>query len=82
MKNFVVVKCNSDGTMSLADLENCINRDIEAGNKPFFVNATAGTTVLGSIDDVDGIAGICKKYNIWLHVDVRMILLLLSHIVN
>jgi glutamate/tyrosine decarboxylase-like PLP-dependent enzyme len=63
MKNLVIVKCNPDGTMSLADLTDCIDRDLTAGHKPFFVNATAGTTILGAMDDVVGIAGICKKYD-------------------
>lgn len=41
------------------------------GAKPAFVNATAGTTVLGSYDDFNKIADVCEKYGVWLHVDVR-----------
>ena len=37
---------------------------------PLFLTATAGTTVLGAFDPFIEIADICKKYGIWMHVDV------------
>lgn len=42
------------------------------GCVPMFVNATAGTTVYGAFDPINEIADICEKYNMWLHVDVRI----------
>ncbi|KAA8566707.1 hypothetical protein EYC84_009240 [Monilinia fructicola] len=36
---------------------------------PFYVNATAGTTVLGSYDPFTEISQICKSHNLWLHID-------------
>ena len=33
------------------------------------VNSTLGTTVQGSIDPITQIGEICKKYNVWHHVD-------------
>ena len=39
------------------------------GRTPFFVNATAGTTVLGSFDPFAEIAAIARKHNIWFHID-------------
>ncbi|TSM68895.1 Glutamate decarboxylase 1 [Bagarius yarrelli] len=48
-----------------------IPADLEAkGYVPFFVSATAGTTVYGAFDPINEIADICEKYNMWLHVDV------------
>lgn len=37
---------------------------------PFFVSATAGTTVYGAFDPLIAIADICKKHEVWMHVDV------------
>ncbi len=35
----------------------------------FAVVATGGTTNAGIVDDLDGIADICNKENIWFHID-------------
>lgn len=57
------------GKMIPAAMEQMIEEDIAAGYTPFFVNATAGTTVLGAFDPIESLAAICKKHHIWLHVD-------------
>ena len=46
-----------------------IKDDLKNGYVPFYINATAGTTVLCAFDDIFEISKISKKYNIWLHVD-------------
>lgn len=63
------IETNSRGLMSAAALEAQIALDKAEGLHPFFVNATAGTTVLGAFDPVDQIANVCEKHNLWLHVD-------------
>ncbi len=50
-------------------LETAIENDLREGNKPFCVVATIGTTGTLSVDPLADIARICKKYNLWLHVD-------------
>lgn len=57
--------------MDPKDLKRAINESRTKGFIPFFVNATAGTTVLGSIDPLEEIAKICGDEDLWLHVDVR-----------
>jgi sulfinoalanine decarboxylase/sulfinoalanine decarboxylase/aspartate 1-decarboxylase len=64
-----LVATDNMGKIDVVDLEEKIKADIEQGFTPFFVNATAGTTVLGAFDPVEKISAICKKYSLWLHVD-------------
>jgi len=63
------VKVNAEGQMLASDLELKIKEDLANNNQPFFVNATAGTTVLGAFDNVEEISPICNTYNLWLHLD-------------
>jgi len=60
------------------DLEEKILATKRGGCTPFFVNATCGTTVLGSFDPIDRIADVCDKYKLWLHVDVSTGLYVMS----
>jgi len=57
------------GRMSIEALEEMIEAEIAKGNKPFYVNSMAGSTVMGSYDDHKAISAICKKYGLWHHVD-------------
>lgn len=63
------IKVDDEGRMLASDLEAQVQQDIADGHLPFFVNSTAGTTVLGAFDPVEDLAPICEKYNLWLHVD-------------
>ena len=53
------------------DLENKILQVKKEDKIPFFVCATAGTTVLGAFDPINKIAEVCQEHDVWLHVDVR-----------
>ena len=64
-----LVNTNSKGEMLSKHLEELILQDISNGLQPFFVNATAGTTVLGAFDDIKAISKVCKTHHLWLHVD-------------
>ncbi len=63
------VNTNNKGEMFPEHLNALIAEDLKKGLEPFFVNATAGTTVLGAFDDIEAISKICNNYNLWLHVD-------------
>ena len=63
------VRVNEDYTMNLEALIDQIESDIEAGFQPFCVVGNAGTVNTGAIDDMNRIADICLKYNMWFHVD-------------
>jgi glutamate decarboxylase len=39
------------------------------GKTPFYVNATAGTTVRGSYDPFEDISAVCKEHGLWMHID-------------
>lgn len=67
--NVRLINTNSKGEMSATHLEEVIKNDISNGYTPFFVNATAGTTVLGAFDDIPALSKVCKSYDLWLHVD-------------
>ncbi|XP_041459026.1 glutamate decarboxylase 1-like isoform X1 [Lytechinus variegatus] len=67
--NLILVETDDRGRMSAEDFENKVQQAIGRGDKPFFVNATAGTTVVGAYDPINKIADICSKYNLWMHVD-------------
>lgn len=43
--------------------------DCLQGLVPVMVNATSGTTVMGSYDPLQPIATICERHGVWLHVD-------------
>jgi sulfinoalanine decarboxylase len=67
--NIRYIKADSRGRMLPEKLEEQILKDIQNDEIPTYVNATAGTTVLGAFDPIDKIADITEKYKIWLHVD-------------
>lgn len=46
-----------------------IARDRRAGHHPFCIVGAAGTTNTGAIDDLEALADICQKENLWFHVD-------------
>ncbi|XP_065218771.1 glutamate decarboxylase [Planococcus citri] len=65
----IEVPADDRGKMIPSELERLILENKSKGNIPFFVSATAGTTVFGAFDPIHEIADICKKYKLWLHID-------------
>ena len=63
------VTVDSEGRMLPSALSSEIEKAKTDGYTPFYVNATAGTTVLGSYDPFADLASICKTHSLWLHID-------------
>ena len=63
------VAVDNEGRMVPSILQIQIEKAKADGYTPFYVSATAGTTVLGSYDRFTEIAAICKAHKLWLHID-------------
>ena len=55
--------------LDIGALEEQIAADIASGDKPFLVIGTAGTVSTGAIDPLPEMAAICRRYDLWFHVD-------------
>ncbi|KAI1350396.1 glutamate decarboxylase [Xylaria sp. FL0043] len=68
-QNVITVPVDSEGRMIPLALRDAVLDAEEKGMTPLYVNATAGTTVLGSFDAFHEIADVCEDFGIWMHVD-------------
>jgi len=57
------------GRMIPSALLESMERAVSQNKTPLYVNATAGTTVLGSFDPFEEISAICKQFGAWMHID-------------
>ncbi len=67
-----IIPTDNKGKMDTKALEKNIITDLHNGYIPFYVNATAWTTVLGAFDPIEKIAKIAKRYKLWFHVDAAL----------
>ena len=67
--SIISVPVDRDGKMIPSELDRLINESRQKGQTPFYVNATAGTTVTGSYDPLNAIADICEAQQVWMNVD-------------
>lgn len=65
----VKVPADDSGRMRAPALEKAIRAAKEAGRTPFFVGATAGTTVRGAFDPLPELAEVSARHQLWFHVD-------------
>lgn len=68
-RNLVKVASDRFGRMQTAALAAAIGEALAAGRRPFFVGATAGTTVMGAFDSIRELRALCDQHGLWLHVD-------------
>ncbi|EGR2606468.1 aminotransferase class III-fold pyridoxal phosphate-dependent enzyme [Vibrio alginolyticus] len=68
-KAVMTVDANADGTMDVTKLDEVLNQAKAEGLIPFAIVGTAGTTDHGAIDDLDFIAHMAARHDMWMHVD-------------
>ena len=78
-KGVKIAGIGSDAVQSIAtddgfamipqELEKQITADKKSGRRPCCVVATIGTTSSTAIDPLEDIGRICRRHNVWLHVD-------------
>lgn len=65
----VEVAADDDGAIVPSTLDTAIVEAVTRGDTPFAVIGTAGTTVTAAFDDLDALADVCERHDLWLHVD-------------
>jgi aromatic-L-amino-acid/L-tryptophan decarboxylase len=68
-ENVVHVAADAEYRMRADALAEAIAADRARGMMPLAVVATVGTTSTTSIDPVPAIADVCRRHDVWLHVD-------------
>ena len=63
------IATDAEQRMDVRALEDQIVADRADNQLPFLVVGAAGTVSTGAIDPLPEIAAICKKYDVWFHVD-------------
>lgn len=63
------VPADEHGRMKPEALREMTVRAKAEGKTPFYVNATAGTTVRGAFEPLEEISAVCKEHGMWMHVD-------------
>jgi len=63
------VAVDEAGRMDPSALRDRIVQAKAEGKTPLYVNATAGTTVLGSFDPFEAVSAVCREFGVWMHID-------------
>ena len=63
------IPADDDQRMNTAALERQIEADRQSGELPFLVVGTAGSVSTGVVDPLAEIAVICRRHDVWFHVD-------------
>jgi aromatic-L-amino-acid/L-tryptophan decarboxylase len=63
------VQVTDDFTINIQALEAILSADRAAGYQPICVVGNAGTINTGAIDDLNALADLCKREDLWFHID-------------
>jgi glutamate/tyrosine decarboxylase-like PLP-dependent enzyme len=63
------IAVNPDYTINLEALQQQIAEDRAEGIVPFCIIGSAGTINTGAIDDMNALADLCEREDLWFHVD-------------
>jgi glutamate/tyrosine decarboxylase-like PLP-dependent enzyme len=63
------IAVKSDYTIDLEALQKTIDEDRAAGHRPICVIGNAGTINTGAVDDLNTLADLCEREDLWFHVD-------------
>jgi glutamate/tyrosine decarboxylase-like PLP-dependent enzyme len=67
--NLRKIRVNADYSMDMDALRKAVDEDRKAGYRPICVIGTPGTINTGAIDDMNAIADLCEREDMWFHVD-------------
>ncbi len=68
-QGIVRIPSRGRGSIDVGALERQILQDRDSGHLPFAVIANGGTTGTGAVDNINAIADVCQRHDLWLHVD-------------
>jgi len=68
-KNVRLIETDDNYRVRPEAVEKAIRDDLAKGLKPFFVVGNAGTTNSGAVDPLPALAEICRRHDLWFHVD-------------
>ncbi len=68
-KNLRKIEVDKDFAVIPEALEQAIKKDLEKGCRPLAVVLAVGTTGSTAVDPIRPVGEICRKYDLWLHID-------------
>ena len=69
INRLIEIPVGTKGEMDISILAKRLAQSVLSGGRPFFVGATAGTTIRGAYDSIAEILELRQQYKFWLHVD-------------